>query len=106
MKEDAALAEIPMMMATIINNQGIGFSLGAADYLVKPIDRDRVVRTLEKCCPRGAPGHVLIVEDDASASELMGRALRQIDCTVTQAENGRVGLERLNEAFPTRFCSI
>jgi hypothetical protein len=30
----------------------------------------------------------------------MGRALRQIDCRVTQAENGRVGLERLNEALP------
>jgi PAS domain S-box-containing protein len=100
MKEDAALGEIPVIMVTIVDNQGIGFSLGAADYLVKPIDRDRLVRAVEKCCPRGAPRHVLIVEDDASAGELMGRALRQIDCTVTQAENGRVGLERLNEALP------
>ena len=100
MKEDAALAEIPVIMVTIVDNQSIGFSLGAADYLIKPIDRDRLVRAVEKCCPRGAPRHVLIVEDDAPTSELMGRALRQIDCTVTQAENGRVGLERLNEALP------
>jgi PAS domain S-box-containing protein len=100
MKEDPVLAEIPVIMVTIVDNQNIGFSLGAADYLIKPIDRDRLVRAVEKCCPRGAPRHVLIVEDDASTSELMGRALRQIDCTVTQAENGRVGLERLNEALP------
>jgi CheY-like chemotaxis protein len=100
MKEDAALAEIPVIMVTIVDNQSIGFSLGAADYLIKPIDRDRLVRAVEKCCPRGAPRHVLIVEDDAPTSELMGRALRQIDCRVTQAENGRVGLERLNEALP------
>lgn len=99
-KEDAALAEIPVIMVTIVDNQSIGFSLGAADYLVKPIDRDRLVRAVEKCCPRGAPRHVLIVEDDAPSSELIGRALRQIDCRVTQAENGRVGLERLNEALP------
>ncbi|MEA3058591.1 MAG: hypothetical protein QOE50_3 [Sphingomonadales bacterium] len=100
MKEDAVLAEIPVIMVTIVDNQSIGFSLGAADYLIKPIDRDRLVRAVEKCCPRGAPRHVLIVEDDAPTSELMGRALRKIDCTVTQAENGRVGLERLNEALP------
>ncbi|WP_439400459.1 response regulator (plasmid) [Bradyrhizobium sp. PMVTL-01] len=43
---------------------------------------------------------MLIVEDDAAASELMGRALRSIDCRVTQAENGRVGLEHLNDALP------
>jgi PAS domain S-box-containing protein len=100
MKEDAALAEIPVIMITIVDNQSIGFSLGAADYLIKPIDRDRLVRAVEKCCPRGAPRHVLIVEDDAPTSELMSRALRQIDCRVTQAENGRVGLERLSEALP------
>lgn len=100
MKEDAALAEIPVIMATIVDNQSIAFSLGATDYLIKPIDRDRLVRAVEKCCPSGAPRHVLIIEDDAPTSELMARALLQIDCTVTQAENGRVGLERLNEALP------
>jgi PAS domain S-box-containing protein len=100
MKEDAVLAEIPVIMVTIVDNQSIGFSLGAADYLIKPINRDRLVSAVEKCCPRGAPRRVLIVEDDAPTSELMGRALREIDCTVTQAENGRVGLERLNEALP------
>lgn len=100
MKEDAVLAEIPVIMVTIVDNQSIGFSLGAADYLIKPIDRDRLVRAVEKCCPRSAPRHVLIVEDDAPTSELMGRALRQFDCTVTQAENGRVGLERLKEVLP------
>ncbi len=99
MKEDAELAEIPVIMATVVDNQSIGFSLGAADYLIKPIDRDRLVRAVEKCCP-GALRHVLIVEDDAPTSELMRRALRQIDCMVTQADNGRVGLERLNEALP------
>jgi PAS domain S-box-containing protein len=100
MKEDSTLAEIPVIMVTVIDNQSIGFSLGAADYMIKPINRDRLVRAVQKCCPRGAPRHVLIVEDDAPTSELMRRALREIDCTVTQAENGRVGLERLNEALP------
>jgi CheY-like chemotaxis protein len=100
MKEDAALAEIPVIMVTITQDQNIGFALGAADYLIKPIDRDRLVRSVEKCCPRGVLRHVLIVEDDAPTSELLRRTLQQIDCKVVEAENGRVGLERLNEAVP------
>jgi CheY-like chemotaxis protein len=100
MKEDDALAEIPVIMVTIVDNQSIGFSLGAADYLIKPINRDRLVNAVEKCCPGGALRHVMIVEDDAATSELMGRALRSISCRVTQAENGRVGLERLKESLP------
>src|SRR5262249_39304759 len=80
--------------------QSIGFALGAADYLVKPIDRDKLVRTVEKYCPRGARQHVLIVEDDAATSELLERALRGLGCTVTQAKNGWAGLERLNESLP------
>jgi len=100
MKDDPALAEIPVVMVTIVDNQSIGFSLGATDYLIKPINRDRLARALEKCCPRGAPRHVLIVEDDAPTSELMGHALRNVGCAVTQAENGRVALQRLNEALP------
>jgi DNA-binding response OmpR family regulator len=88
-----------VIMVTIVDNQSIGFSLGAADYLIKPINRDRLVRAVEKCV-RGDRRRVLIVEDDAPTSELMERALLEIDCTVTQAENGRVGLERLNEAPP------
>jgi len=60
------LPKIPVIMVTIVDNQDrFGFSLGAADYLVKPIDRDRLVRAVDKCCPRGAPRQVLIVEDDA-----------------------------------------
>jgi PAS domain S-box-containing protein len=100
MKEDEALAEIPVIMVTIVDNQSIGFSLGAADYLIKPINRDRLVNAVEKCCPGGALRHVMVVEDDPATSELMGRALRSINCRVTQAENGWIGLERLKESLP------
>jgi len=51
MKEDAALAEIPVIMVTIVDNQGIGFSLGAADYLAKPIDRDRLDKRARQSRP-------------------------------------------------------
>lgn len=100
MKADPTLADIPVIVVTVTEGQRFGFALGAADYLIKPVDRDRLLRALEKCCPRDAPRHVLIVEDDGPTRDLMRRTLQRIDCTVTEAENGRVGLERLNEAVP------
>jgi CheY-like chemotaxis protein len=100
MKADPTLADIPVIVVTVTEGQRFGFALGAADYLIKPVDRDRLLRALEKCCPRDAPRQVLIVEDDGSTRDLMRRTLQRINCTVTEAENGRVGLERLNEAVP------
>jgi CheY-like chemotaxis protein len=100
LKEDADLAQIPVIMVTIVDNQSIGYSLGATAYLTKPIDRDRLLQTLEKCIPNGAPRHVLIVEDDIPTRRLMRRTLQQASYHVTEAENGRVGCERLKAAMP------
>jgi PAS domain S-box-containing protein len=100
LKEDAALARIPVIMVTVVDNQGIGHTLGAAAYLTKPIDRVRLLDAVEKCMPRGAPRHVLVIEDDTVARQLMRRTLQQASFTVAEAKNGRVGCEQLNEAVP------
>ena len=42
LKADPHLADIPVVMLTIVDNQNMGYSLGAAEYLAKPIDRDRL----------------------------------------------------------------
>jgi signal transduction histidine kinase/ActR/RegA family two-component response regulator len=48
LKEDPGLAQIPVIMVTIVDNQTLGFDRGASNYLVKPIDRDRLALALEK----------------------------------------------------------
>ena len=48
LKDDPELASIPVIMVTIIDNESLGLDRGASNYLVKPIDRDRLALALEK----------------------------------------------------------
>src|SRR5690606_13344570 len=48
LKADPATADIPVVMVSIVDDRQLGFSLGAADYITKPIDRSRLARVLEK----------------------------------------------------------
>jgi hypothetical protein len=89
---DPQLADIPVIMLTIVDDKHTGYSLGAADYLTKPIDRERLVKVLTQH-RRDRP--VLVVDDDAGLRQLLRRMLEPEGYTVVEAENGRAALARL-----------
>jgi GAF domain-containing protein/CheY-like chemotaxis protein len=98
LKADPDVADIPVIMLTIVDDRNMGYALGAADYLTKPIDRERVVGVLKKY-RRDLP--VLVVDDDAALRQLLRRMLEPEGFTVVEAENGRVALERLRDVAPS-----
>jgi CheY-like chemotaxis protein/anti-sigma regulatory factor (Ser/Thr protein kinase) len=98
LKADPAVADIPVVMLTIVDDKNLGYALGAADYLTKPIDRERLVTALRQH-RRDRP--VLVVDDDAEIRQLLRRMLEPEGYTVVEAENGRVALERLRETPPS-----
>jgi PAS domain S-box-containing protein len=101
LKADSKLMNIPVIMLTLMNEAEMGYMLGAAEYLTKPIDRDRLVNVLEKYHAAGAGAQVLIVEDDESTRDVIRRALAKHGWTVAEAENGRAGLEQLARCKPS-----
>ena len=48
LKADPELAKIPVIMVTIVDNEAMGFDLGASNYLIKPVDRERLAVLIEK----------------------------------------------------------
>ena len=100
LKADPELATIPVVIITIIDEKNKGYALGATDYMSKPIDRARLSQILEKFHADAADRSVLVVEDDETTRALMCRMMRDAGWEVTEAENGRVGLERLAENRP------
>ncbi len=101
LKAEPELADIPVIMLTIVDNRNLGYALGAADYLMKPVDREHLVAVLDhyRLVPR-ASGLVLVVEDDASVRDLWMRLLEKEGWRPVAAGDGRAALERLQEARP------
>jgi PAS domain S-box-containing protein len=95
LKADPELAGIPVVMATIVNEKEMGYLLGAAEYLTKPIDRQRLGAILRKYQPTGPAAQVLIVEDDEATRQVLQRSLKKQGWTVAESANGRMALEQL-----------
>jgi signal transduction histidine kinase/CheY-like chemotaxis protein len=94
LKGDPALADIPVVLVSIVDDRQRGYTLGAAEYMVKPIDRERLSSTLRSLCGR-TTGHLLLVEDDDTARAIVRQGLERDGWRVTEAANGRVALECL-----------
>ncbi len=98
-KGDPARAAIPVVLMSIVDQKNRGYALGAADYLVKPVDRIKLVETLTGICGAAA-GRVLLVDDDKVVRRGVRQTLEPIGWKVSEAENGRVAVESLIAARP------
>jgi CheY-like chemotaxis protein len=101
LKADAALCDIPVIMLTMVDDPERGFTLGAADYATKPVDRARLSHILKKyTCPH-PPCPVLMVEDDPATRELTRAILEKEGWMVSEAENGRAALVCMERERPS-----
>jgi CheY-like chemotaxis protein len=101
-KADETLADIPVVVVTMIEDKNQGFTLGATEYLLKPLDRRRLVAVLNRYLPDGqtlADGrsvNIMVVEDDENTRDLVQRTLEKEGWAVTTAVNGRAALEAMS----------
>jgi signal transduction histidine kinase/CheY-like chemotaxis protein len=100
LKGDPELADIPVIFVTILDEKTKGYSLGATDYLVKPVDRERLTQVLTRLCGDRPSRRILVVEDDETTRTVLQRALERDGWSVIQAENGRVALAQVAEQRP------
>ncbi|MFQ5572166.1 MAG: response regulator, partial [Rhodothermales bacterium] len=100
LKADPVVADIPVIMVTIMDEKRVGYALGATEYLTKPIDWKRLTGILQNYKAAEASCRVLVVEDDAGARKLLRSRLKKQSWDVSEAENGRVALERMAESLP------
>jgi PAS domain S-box-containing protein len=100
LKSEQATAGIPVVMATILEDERMGFALGASEFLTKPVDRNRLLAAVRRCAGPSGKTEALVVEDDAATRSMLRRTLEKADWQVREADNGRVGLDRLRAAVP------
>jgi signal transduction histidine kinase/DNA-binding response OmpR family regulator len=96
LKSDPALADIPVVIVSMVDERGKGYALGAADYLIKPVDRDELLGALRPLTGAGSiggePVTVLTIDDDPVALELVAAVLDPEGYRVLRAEDGEEGM--------------
>jgi CheY-like chemotaxis protein len=100
LKREPELADIPVVIVTIVDEQRRGIALGAAGYLTKPIDRERLFAILSRVRAAGVPGSVLVVEDDEDQRQLVRAILGPRGWRVREAVNGRLALDAVAAELP------
>jgi len=100
LRQDADLAEIPVIIITILDEHRRGVALGAAGYLTKPIDRERLHRMVSRFRAAARPTRVLLVEDDKDQRERLRGWLQGEQWVVQESANGREALTRLQADKP------
>ena len=98
LKSDKELCEIPVILATILADRELGLSLGAVEYLTKPIDTEKLIRTIEAC--GGGNRDVLVIDDDEASRDFLRRILIKKDWRVHEASDGVRGLALMKRLLP------
>ncbi len=98
MKSDPELKDIPVIISSVIDNSELGFTLGASDYLVKPVDRITLLKKLEElsfATKKGRrPVNILCIDDHDEVLELLSSILEPVGYNVITANSGRQGIEK------------
>jgi signal transduction histidine kinase/CheY-like chemotaxis protein len=103
LKRNPATAEIPVVVVSIVDNRDFGLALGAAAYLVKPIDPDRLRGVLHGLNGTRASedGSVLVVDDDESLRDVLSSLLVEDGWRVATAADGQAALDAVAHERPT-----
>ena len=95
LKNDSELADIPVVMLTIVNERNLGFSLGATDYLTKPVDPERLNTVLASYLDGPDEQTILIAEDDDDTRDVLRRNIEKAGWTAVCTEDGKEALAEL-----------
>jgi CheY-like chemotaxis protein len=98
-------AHIPVIIVSIVDQKNLGMTLGAADYLIKPVDKNLLLETIRRHIqPKlGEATNILIIDDDSQTLDLLSQALRASGYDPHVAASGKQALDLLDE---TRIDAI
>jgi PAS domain S-box-containing protein len=90
LKDDPATSDIPVIIATGLEEQRLGLFLGADEYLIKPVAKSQLLQTIERVALDPKPGglNVAVVDDDPSILRLVAQILENENHTVWTFESG------------------
>lgn len=100
LKKNAETAGIPVVILSIIQDREEGYRLGAADYLTKPVDRDKLMERIHRLIGHSAALDVMVVEDDPSVQRALRAILEHQHYAVRAVSSAEDALTELRGGVP------
>ncbi|HID95000.1 MAG TPA: response regulator [Candidatus Latescibacteria bacterium] len=104
LKADPRTRDIPVVIVSVLDNVELGLSLGAVDYLVKPIKKERLLAILQRTSlttkVRAGGAKILVVDDEPQLVDLVSTILESEGFTVLKAYGGREAVEIVRQERP------
>jgi signal transduction histidine kinase/CheY-like chemotaxis protein len=102
LKSDEATRRLPVVIISMVENRDLGLALGAADYFVKPVDRDRLLECLRSITSggNGSRPRLLVIDDDTAVHALLDEDLSSLGFAVLSAYSGAEGVRAALENAP------
>jgi len=102
LKRNPATAEIPVIIVSVLDDRGMGLAIGAAEYLTKPVDKERLLTAVRKHLPQVSKGaaKILVVDDDTETRYLLAATLETEGYTALLAASGHEAFEIMGNVRP------
>jgi signal transduction histidine kinase/CheY-like chemotaxis protein len=102
LKADEVTRSLPVVIVSMVENRDLGIALGADDYFVKPVDRDRLVDRIRQIAtpPREEPRRLLVIDDDEAVHLQLGGELSALGYSLERAVTGEDGLRLAEQRTP------
>ncbi len=97
LKADPKVSNIPVIMASILDEKNKGFSLGAADFLSKPVQKEYLMKSIRNLIGDRENLKICLIEDDDSLRFTIREILEKQNVKIIEAENGQVGMSVLQK---------
>jgi len=101
LKEDPETRDIPVVILSVVENRAFGFSLGAFEYLVKPVDHPALLKILTRLKIIESDGEILVVDDEADVRALLEQELQAAGYAVRSAAGGAEALDLMERQKPS-----
>jgi len=100
LKGDPETQDIPVIVLSIVDDQRLGFSLGATEYIIKPVEKTVLLRKLKTLEKTTKIKRVLVVDNDPNTVRLIGNVLEEAEYQVTTAYNSEDAIKSVQDFRP------
>lgn len=100
LKNTPETQDIPVIVLSVVDERKLGFSLGAAEYIVKPVEKQVLLRKVKNLEKITSIKKILVVDNEPETVELIAPVFREAGYQVTIVANSADAIKSIRDFLP------